>query len=83
MSKGFYDKYKVSKTDGETDPDADYFVLRLDNDPHARIAAYHYALSVKEENPNLAFDLQRKIIKYESKKNDNTEPNKEGNLRKA
>ena len=80
MSKGFYNKYKVTKTDGDTDSDADFFVLRLDTDPHARVAAYHYALSIKEENPNLAFDLQRKIIKYESKKNDNSQLDKEGNI---
>jgi len=80
MSKGFYNKYKVTKADGDTDPNADFFVLRLDTDPHARVAAYHYALSIKEENPNLAFDLQRKIIKYESKKNDNSQLDKEGNI---
>ncbi len=64
MAKGFYNKYTINKNDGTTDPDADYFVLRLDNDPHARVAAYHYALSVKDTNPNLAFDLQKKLIKY-------------------
>ncbi len=78
MTKGFYDKYDVVKKDGNTDPDADYFVLRLDNDQHARIAAYHYALSVKDDNPNLAFDLQRKIIKYE--RNGDKRSDKESNV---
>jgi len=79
-SKGFFDKYHVFKLNGDTDPDADYFVLRLDKDPHARIAAYHYALSIRESNPNLAFDLQIKIQKYDKEhKNDNTGNNKEGN----
>ena len=78
--KGFFDKYHVIKINGDTDPDAEYFVLRLDKDPHARIAAYHYALSIREENPNLAFDLQIKIQKYDKERtNDNTGCNKESN----
>lgn len=39
-----YYKYLVTKADGSpVDPKADYFVLRLDTDPAARLAAYCYA----------------------------------------
>ena len=44
-----------------TDPDAVYFVLRLDEDPHARIAAIAYAQSVQRENPQLAIDIREKL----------------------
>lgn len=66
MSKGLYDKYTVVKNDGTTtDVDADYFVLRLDTDPHARVAALAYANSVKDSNPNLAFDLFQRVSKID------------------
>ena len=41
--QGWYDKYTVTKVDGPVDPAADYFVLRLDTDPAARVAALAYA----------------------------------------
>jgi hypothetical protein len=62
---GIYDKYHVEKKDGTTDPNADYFVLRIDSDSHARKAAIAYAESIKEENPNLAFDIRARVSKYE------------------
>jgi len=44
MKDKFYGKYIVTKADGTpTDPEADYFVLRLDTDPLARKAARQYA----------------------------------------
>ena len=46
--RGWYDKYRVEKLDGDTDPAADYFVLRLDTDPAARIAALSYAASCRD-----------------------------------
>ena len=36
-------RYTVTKTEGDTDPDAQYFVLRIDKDPAARIALRAYA----------------------------------------
>src|SRR3990172_4091387 len=51
-------KYIIQKTDGtEIDPQAFYFVLRLDKDPHAREAALTYAKSVAKENIKLSLDL--------------------------
>lgn len=43
------------------DSKAVYFVLRLDEDPHARIAAEAYAESVRNENPQLASDIIAKL----------------------
>jgi len=62
---GLFDKYEVIKKDGTTDPYADYFVLRLDKDPHAIVAAKAYAESIKSENINLSMDIYGKVMKYE------------------
>lgn len=46
---GLYQKYKIEKTDGTpTDPNAQYFVLRLDTDLKARYALWVYAKLCKE-----------------------------------
>jgi len=65
MSRGLYYKYEVIKIDGDVDLNADYFVLRMDTDPHARKAAIAYAESIQDENPNLAFDIRKRVAKYE------------------
>ena len=65
MKKGLYGKYVIEKADGsEVDKGADYFVLRLDKDIHARKAALGYAESVSNENPILAIELNKRISKY-------------------
>lgn len=52
-------KYKVIKQDGTpTDPAANYFVLRLDVDPHALNALKVYADSVESDNRLFANDLR-------------------------
>ena len=55
------DKYEVRKWDRNesvpTDPDAQYFVLRVDKDPHARKALREYAMSVHFDNEEFAKDL--------------------------
>jgi hypothetical protein len=62
---GWYLKYYVTKVDGgEVESCADYFVLRLDTDPHARTAACAYASAVEEENPQLARDLRERCGGY-------------------
>ena len=62
---GWKEKYVISKKDGsEVDSNAVYFVLRLDEDPHARVAARMYAESVREENSELANDICIKISQY-------------------
>jgi hypothetical protein len=44
------------------EPNADYFVLRLDKDPHAQNALLAYAESVRIDNPQLANDLEDKLM---------------------
>lgn len=57
--KGLFRKYTITKADGSpTDRDAEYFVLRLDKDKHARKAVMAYADSVESENPVFAKDLR-------------------------
>ncbi len=59
---GYEKKYIIKKTNGHPiDPFADYFVLRLDTDPHALEALRTYAESVVSDNPRLSFELGRLI----------------------
>lgn len=60
--RGFYRKYHITKADGSpTDPKADYFVLRLDEDNpwgHAcREAVLGLARNLRNEFPQLTSDL--------------------------
>ena len=58
-------KYIIEKVDGSpVDPDAEYFVLRLDKDPHARVAALAYADSVEKDNPVFATDIRNHVAAY-------------------
>ena len=53
-----YDKYVIAKSDGSAiDPEAQYFVLRLDSDVCARSAARLYAKCIRWKWPGLAEDL--------------------------
>lgn len=62
---GYEKKYIISKSNGKpVDPNADYFVLRLDKDPHAIKALITYANSVQKDNVELATDLWKKINEY-------------------
>jgi hypothetical protein len=64
--KGLYGKYRIEKTDGSAvDPKAVYFTLRLDTDRHARRAIQAYVESCREEQPELARDLEKLIEKLE------------------
>lgn len=57
--KGLYPKYKIVKTDGTPmDPNAKYFTVRIDTDRHARAAVRAYIESCRDENPELAMDLE-------------------------
>lgn len=62
LQGGLKQKYIITKKNGHpVDPKADYFVLRLDIDPHAVKAILAYAVSVMETNPTFAFDLFAKV----------------------
>ncbi len=55
---GYEKKYIIKKTSGKPiDPKAEYFVLRLDKDPHALKALETYQWSVINDNAKLAHDL--------------------------
>lgn len=61
--QGLYNKYIVTKADGFlTDPNAQYFVLRIDTDLCARLALGTYAEACEKENPQLAADLHQWLI---------------------
>lgn len=69
--EGLKRKYIVTKADGSPmDPDAEYFVLRVDlhepDDPahyHACIKALtEYAHEIQHYNPNLSKDLRKRYI---------------------
>ena len=61
---GFDNKYIITKRSGKpTDPNAMYFVLRLDKDPHARKAALAYAKSVKSDNLQLSNELTKAVAR--------------------
>lgn len=61
---GLGKKYTVTKRRGPTDPNADYFVLRIDSDPRARIAAAFYAALVRPHNGVFAFQLETVCAGY-------------------
>jgi hypothetical protein len=54
----------------DADPDADYFVLRIDKDPHAQAAAFVYAVSVQADNPQLGEELKALVAQYARKDHD-------------
>lgn len=62
LEGGLKTKYIIQKTNGNpVDPEAKYFVLRYDKDPHAKWALECYAESVQEDNPELARDIRKSI----------------------
>lgn len=68
VMSGIYGKYIVSKADATpVDPDAFYFVLRLDTDAAARNAIVHYADEIMESNPALAKELMARALFYDHK----------------
>jgi len=63
--KGLYNKYIVLKSDKTPiDPNADYFLLRLDTDEDARCALRFYANRIENENPVLAKELRDRCDKH-------------------
>ncbi len=65
--KGIYGKYVLGKADGSAiDPEACYFILRLDTDPAARRAMAQYARSIRRENETLANDIEKCIRELEA-----------------
>ena len=59
--RGLYQKYRVTKVEGETDPKAIYIVLRVDTDIHARLAILLYSTLIAKTYQKLSCDLNRLI----------------------
>jgi|AntRauTorckE6833_2_1112554.scaffolds.fasta_scaffold05261_10 hypothetical protein len=67
-------KYIIKKTNGSSvDPEAFYFVLRIDTDIHAQAAAMEYAKSVRYQDPELAIGLMDTVMSYSKEKLDTSE----------
>ncbi len=65
---GLKKKYIVTKADGSAvDPDAQYFVLRIDTDRCARLALRTYARAIEWENPSLADGLFRLLAEKQER----------------
>ena len=67
MSKRLFGKYIVKKAFGKSDPKAEYFVLRIDKDPHARVALLAYAQSIINKEPDFAVQLMDWVKRFEDK----------------
>jgi hypothetical protein len=57
-------RYIITRIDGTPVEKGCWFILRLDTDEHARIAALAYAKSIQPENPELATDLIERVSDY-------------------
>ena len=63
--KGYYKKYWVTKKEGQTDPEAEYFLLRLDTDADARRAAAKYGSLIFWKNPAFAIGIYLIVVRYD------------------
>ena len=68
-TRGFYDKFRVERTDGKSAPNekhegCEYFVLDLAHDPFALPALQAYADACREEYPFLGADLEKKLADF-------------------
>ena len=77
-SKGLYNKYRVERTDGKSQPGekhfgCEYFVLDLTHDPFALPALMAYSEACNAEYPKLAIDLMKKVYAC-LESGDNTTP---------
>ncbi len=60
-----YCKYEINKTNGEpTDPNAQYFVLRIDTDSAARAALLVYADEIENDEPEFANQLRVWVARF-------------------
>lgn len=54
-----FSKYHITKNDGSpVDPNAQYFVLRIDTDSAARAAVMVYAMCIEKDDPQFAEELR-------------------------
>lgn len=61
---GLYQKYKIERNDGTPIQEgSEFFVLRVDSDPHARSAMALYASLVARENLALGEEIFQGLIR--------------------
>lgn len=65
--RGLYTKYILKSNGACVDPKAEYFILRLDTDKHAREAVLKYADLIKDTNSLFSDDLIWWVNKIEEK----------------
>lgn len=64
VRKRLYHKYSVQKSNGEPiDPEAQYFVLRIDTDPAARAALRTYADGMERVGEDMFADQLREWVR--------------------
>lgn len=62
-----FDKYIVQKSDGSPiNPNAQYFVLRIDTDPAARKAALRYSSYISQTDPDFADEIFQWVMQFEN-----------------
>ena len=74
LKGGWRDKYFIAKNVHDdphdkgkltgikfTDPEAQYFVMRFDQDPYARVGMRAYAEAIKSANPQFSADILAKL----------------------
>ena len=72
-----FGKYKIEKADGSpVAPNAEYFVLRIDTDVHARIALQAYIKSINKEQPKFAGELSDWLAETQNSPAGNEELNR-------
>lgn len=63
---GLYGKYIIEKADGSPmNPEAEYLVLRLDNDETCRRAALAWSGFIQDRQPELAADIRAWVARLE------------------
>lgn len=62
-------KYNITKSNGEPiDPEAEYFVMRVDTDINARGCLIQYAACIAEENPQLSSGILEMVHRLNNEK---------------
>lgn len=56
-----FNRYVITRDGVKVNTDTRYFVLNIDNDPHAKTAFLAYADAVEKDNPTLADEMRAEL----------------------
>lgn len=56
-----FDRYEINREGKQVNKTKRYFVLNIDDDPHAKKAFIDYATSVSTDNPQLAKEMMEAV----------------------